>query len=469
MADLVQFGPFTLYKSPAYDEAVKQQQLDVATEREYNKARLDLTRNALEEAIRKQEYEKSPEGQAALRNELEKANLAVENARLDKVKKEFEQLKASPEYAPVEAARLSSQQNELRNNLETQQGLLQDVQNRVSEIKSKQKQYSLPEGSIGPTLNADMAARMMRPALETEASMQQMIPATSAALASTRKQLGELTGTVTIPEEFGGGTAPATNVKSIYEERARELIPLKKNALDYINTLTPGTTEHTAAVQTYDKFSGYTNAETKKMEENSRKISGFGGIAYTQKGAEAVRSDLADFVPSIKGIDSLLELGEKYRKAGATGALTDPKETLRYMARADAIIATLRGTLRKPLVGGGNPSDADQEIIRKSIADPTSLINAAGLSPGNFAPEKLGELKQAIARRFLASAKANGFEADSIQQILDANRDPKDITNFKSKKINEFNSEEDARAAGYGDGDAVIIKGQGGILTPRTQ
>jgi hypothetical protein len=466
MADLVKFGPFTVYKSPAYEEAVRQQQADAAAERETKKMQQDYLRAQIEEFNAKQEYLKSPEGQASLQAEREKEILGVQKIKSELEAEAEKKRRAAPGYSEMEAARLSGQQAELRNNLETQQGLLEDVQNRVSDIKSKQKQYSLPEGIAGPTMSRDMATRIMRPALETEASMQQMIPGTSAALASTRKQLGELTGTVPIPEEFGGGTAPATNIKSIYEERERELIPLKKNALDYINTLTPGTTEHAAAVQTYDKFSGYTNAETKRMEENSRKIPGFGGIAYTVKGAEAVRSDLGDFVPSIQGIDSLLELGQKYRE---TAAFTSPQDKLRYMARADAIIAGLRGSLRKPLVGGGNPSDADQEIIRKALADPTALVNAVGFSPGNFAPEKLGELKQAIARRFMASAKANGFNADSIQSILDANRDPKDITSFKSKKPNEFNSEEEARAAGYGDGDSVIIKGQSGTLTPRTQ
>ena len=41
MADLVQFGPFTVYKSPAYEEAVRQKQLDAATERETKKMQQD--------------------------------------------------------------------------------------------------------------------------------------------------------------------------------------------------------------------------------------------------------------------------------------------------------------------------------------------------------------------------------------------------------------------------------------------
>jgi len=460
MADLVEFGPFTLYKSPAYEEAVRQRQADAASEREYNKTRLDLTRNALEESIRKQEYEKSPEGQAALRAELEKSSLAVENARLDMAEKQEKQRKAAPEYAPMEAARLSRVKGTLEEDLASQRELMSSAGNRIQDLQSASA--PLPVGVPGPVMERDMASQLMRPALELEADMKKRAIGTEAATAATNRQLGEVVGTVPIPEELGGGTAPVTSMKSIYEERARELIPIQKNALDYINTLTPGSTEHTAAVKTYDKFTGYTNAETKRMDENSRKIRGFSGMAYTQKGAEAVRADLGDFVPSIQGIDSLLEIGEEYQK---NNVFMNPQEKLRLMARADAIVAGLRGSLRKPLVGGGNPSDADQEIIRKALADPTALVNSLW-GPGNFAKEKLGELKQSVARRFMSGAKANGFDADSIQSILDANRDPKDITSFRSKKPNEFNNEEEARTAGYRDGDSVIINGKSGTLTP---
>jgi hypothetical protein len=428
---------------------------DKARERETRQLQQDLLRSNLQKIAREEEYLKSPEGQAALQSEREKATLGIQKLKGEIADQAEKARRSSPEFAPIEAARLGGLQEQLKSELETQQGLLSDVQNRVSNLKSASA--TLPAGVAGPVMEKDMATRMMRPALDVEASMQQRIPGTSAALGATRKQLGELVGTVPIPEELGGGTAPTTNVQSIYEDRMKEIIPLKTKAIEYINSLAPGSAEHSAAVQTYGKLSGYADAESKKMDENSRKIPGFTGIAFTQKGAEAVRSDLQDFVPSIQGIDSLLSIGEEFRKLGGL----DPKERLKLMARADAIIAGLRGSLRKPLVGGGNPSDADQAIIKNAVADPTTLINNVYT---NYAPEKLGELKQAIARRFMASAKANGFNADSIQSILDSNRDPKDIANFRSRKSNEFNSEAEARAAGFKDGEEVIVNGGRFIL-----
>jgi len=463
MADLVQFGPFTVYKSPAYEEAVRQKQADAATERETKKMQQDYLRSQIEKFNEEQKYLKSEEGQAALRAEREKGILGVEKLKGEIAAEEEKRRRSAPEYAPIEAARLSGLRSTLEKDLATQKDLISSAGERVKSLQSASA--PLPEDVAGPVMQRDMAAQMMRPALELEADMRNRAIGTEAAQAATSKQLGELVGTVPIPEELGGGTAPVTSVKSIYEERAKELIPIQKKALDYINTLVPGSTEHTAAVKTYDKFTGYTNAETKRMDENSRKIRGFSGMAYTQKGAEAVRADLGDFVPSIQGIDSLIDLGEEYQKKNL---FMDPQEKLRIMARADAIVAGLRGSLRKPLVGGGNPSDADQEIIRKALADPTALVNSLW-GPGNFAKEKLGELKQSVARRFMSGARANGFDADSIQSILDANRDPKDIKSFRSKKPNEFNSEEEARAAGYGDGDSVIIGGESGTLTPLTQ
>jgi hypothetical protein len=60
MADLVQFGPFTVYKSPAYEEAVRQKQVDAATERETKKMQQDYLRSQIEKFNAEQEYLKSP-------------------------------------------------------------------------------------------------------------------------------------------------------------------------------------------------------------------------------------------------------------------------------------------------------------------------------------------------------------------------------------------------------------------------
>jgi hypothetical protein len=93
-----------------------------------------------------------------------------------------------------------------------------------------------------------------------------------------------------------------------------------------------------------------------------------------------------------------------------------------------------------------------------AIADPTAVINFA-------APERLGELKKVLARKFVADAKANGFTVPSLQGVIDAHSDPSDIANFGMRNQTGFTSEAEARAAGKKDGDAVVINGKSGTLT----
>jgi len=453
MADLVQFGPFTVYKSPAYEEAVRQKQLDAATERETKKMQQDYLRAQLEEIKAKQDYLNSPEGQSALQTEREKANLAVENARLDKVKKELEQLKASPEYAPVEAARLSGLQNELESQLATQNELAKSAGERVKNLQSASA--TLPEGVAGPVMQKDMATQMMRPALEIEADMRKRAIGTEAAQAATQKQLGELTGTLPVPEGLGGGTVPATaNVGSIYQQRLEQLVPIKAKAISYINSLPEGSPERMAAEQTIGKMSGYEDAQTKKMAQNALKIPGFEGMASSEQAAKGLRDRLPDFVSSVGGIDELVRLGEQANKS----VFKNPYIRPTLMARADAIRTSLAGQMRVALQGGGTMTEQDFQRLMAAIPDSTAIINYK-------AQDRLLELKKMIGRKLIADARANGFTVKSLQSVIDANSDPEDIGSFGVKKQIEFNSEAEARAAGYGNGDSVIIKGQQGTLT----
>lgn len=465
MADLVQFGPFTLYKSPAYDEAVRQQQLDVASERESKKLQQDLLRANLEKIAREEEYLKSPEGQAALLAEREKATLGIEKLKGEIASEAEKRKKAAPEYAPLEAARLSSVQEELRNNLETQQGLLSDVQNRISNLKSASA--PLPSNVAGPTMERDMATRMMRPALDVEAAMQQRIPGTTAALGATTKQLGELVGTIPIPENFGGGTAPATSdISSIYKERFEKLVPMKAQGIAYINSLQPGSPERMAAEQTLGKMTGYEDAQTKKAAENALKIPGLDGIATTEKGAKDMRDRLPEFVSAVGSIDELVKIGEEARGS----VINRPM----LMARADAIRTALFGQMRLALGGPGTQTEQDVERLKQAIPDTTSIIAYA-------ANDRLAELKKVLARKITADARANGYQVKSIQSIIDANSAPSDLDTFGARRNvapekaqvgasgkQNFASEAEARAAGFGDGDSVMIQGRTGTLTPLT-
>jgi hypothetical protein len=461
MADLVQFGPFTLYKSPAYDEAVKQQQLDVVSERERNKLQQDLLRAQLEKTAREEAYLKSPEGQAALLAEREKTTLGIEKLKGEIASEAEKQKKAAPEYAPLEAARLSTVQEELKNNLETQQGLLSDVQNRIANLKSASA--PLPSNVAGPTMERDMATRIMRPALDVEAAMQQRIPGTTAALGATTKQLGDLVGTIPIPENLGSGTFPATaDISSIYRERFEKLVPMKAQGIAYINSLQPGSPERMAAEQTLGKMTGYEDAQIKKATENALKIPGLEGMATSEKGAKDIRDRLPEFVSAVGSIDELVKIGEEARSA----VIDRP----RLMARADAIRTALFGQMRLALGGPGTQTEQDVARLEKAIPDTTSILAYA-------ANDRLAELKKVMARKIAADARANGYQVKSIQSIIDANSAPSDIDTFGARKNvapamggaggqQNFASEAEARAAGLVDGDIATINGKQFKLAP---
>jgi len=439
MADLVQFGPFTVYKSPAYEEAVRQKQADAATERETKKMQQDYLRAQIEKFNADQEYLKSPEGQAALKAEREKGILGVEKLKGEIASEEEKRRKASPEYAPIEAARLSGLRSSLEQDLATQNELASSAGERVKNLQSASAK--------------DMATQMMRPALELEADMRKRMIGTEAAQAATSRQLGELVGTLPVPEGLGGGTVPATaNIGSIYQQRLEQLVPMKAKAISYINSFPEGSPERMAAEQTIGKMSGYEDAQTKKIAQNALKIPGLEGMASSEKSANEVRGLVPNFVSSVGGIDELLDLGNQVQ----TG---DVLARPRLMARADAIRTALAGQMRIAIGGPGTMTQEDRNVLMTAIADPTAVINFA-------APERLGELKKVLARKFVADARANGFGVKSVQSVLDANADPEDIGSFGMKKKSVFKTEAEARAAGMRDGDVVNINGQQFRLAP---
>jgi hypothetical protein len=115
--------------------------------------------------------------------------------------------------------------------------------------------------------------------------------------------------------------------------------------------------------------------------------------------------------------------------------------------------------MRIAIGGPGTMTQEDRNVLMTAIADPTAVINFA-------APERLGELKKVLARKFVADARANGFGVKSVQSVLDANADPEDIGSFGMKRKSTFKTEAEARAAGMRDGDVVNINGQQFRLAP---
>jgi len=137
-------------------------------------------------------------------------------------------------------------------------------------------------------------------------------------------------------------------------------------------------------------------------------------MASSEKCANQVRDTIPDFISSVGGIDELLKLGDQVK---TSDVFSRPK----LMARADAIRTALAGQMRIAIGGPGTMTEQDRNILMTAIADPTAFINFA-------APERLGELKKVLARKFVADARSNGFGVKSVQSVLDANSDPADIS-----------------------------------------
>lgn len=265
-----------------------------------------------------------------------------------------------------------------------------------------------------------------------------------AQLEATRRRLGDITGTVQLPE--GMGTAPAGQFATVYEQRARELIPLATRAQRDIDATTDPT-EKNAKIGVYSQMKSVADSLTKRAAEEARKIPGLDGMAATEANANEMRKLTSDFAAAAQNIDDLIEISEN--------------RSVENFQRSEAVRGALRGQLRTLLVGMGPMSDRDTALMNEMIANPINPFTP-------YAREKLLQLKGAIARKITSSASVYGFRVNKISDLVNAGGVPSDFKDFTTYKPS-FRNEAEARAAGYKDGDRVKIGGVLGTLEPDKQ
>lgn len=122
------------------------------------------------------------------------------------------------------------------------------------------------------------------------------------------------------------------------------------------------------------------------------------GFADTADDAKEVKGIMADSDTSYTSIDRLLKI------ANTPGASVTP----RVRAEAQSLVATLLGSLNKPLTGGGPMSESEREIVQSLAKDPTRIW-----SLGSQNIQGLQTLKQFVQRREANALKSKGLNPRS--------------------------------------------------------
>jgi hypothetical protein len=353
---------------------------------------------------------------------------------LDKLRRE------DPEYQYNQSALLAQRVEDITRQLKGIGASDEIDRNQMARIANAST--PLPDDQPGPVLPMDLAMQ------QTSAIQQRMDERSRnqaglrAQLETTRRQLGGFTGTVNLPE--GMGTAPAGQYATVYEQRAAEMVPLVVKAQqDIAQTADPQ--ERAAKEGVYSQLKAVADTITRKQAADALKIPGLEGTAVSEKNANEMRAQVADFAASSQNIDQLIQLSLEGRN---------------YMnlQKAEAIRSALQGQLRTVINGPGPQSDQDAALIREIISNPVNPLNYG-------AREKLTTLKGAIARKIVSSASVYGYRVNSLRDLVKMGGVPFDFEAFTTADPN-YPNEAKARAAGFRDGDKIKIRGVEGTLKP---
>lgn len=423
MADRISYGPITLYESDAY------------------KARKQA--------------------------ELEKDMLEREQAALNLM----EARRKDPEYQIQRAGELAQRSLEVEQDLASQRGLAERLGKRASDVRAAAT--PLPVGAAGPVMPEDLAISTGQQLLEQQDLARARVARIGGELEAIRKQREGLEGSVNLGEFYG--SAPASDTTSVAKRRYQETTKLLGDLdADIKNSRTPE--EASAKAAAAKEIKPWFNLQTKRELDNTLKVRGLDGFAPDTAIAKDMRERTAGMVNSVSQINALLALGDEAdRIKRELPSNLQGQALLRVQRRADLIRTPLVASLRVPLTGGGQLSDAEREFLQAAVANPTDFINFASR-------DRLIELSRVVKRDFTTRARAAGFNVNSLQPVFDAYSDPEDIDvagpkitlaapeaaseTRRAPAMPSFDSEEAARAAGYKDGDLVNIGGVMGTLEP---
>jgi hypothetical protein len=127
---------------------------------------------------------------------------------------------------------------------------------------------------------------------------------------------------------------------------------------------------------------------------------GFSGFAYTNEGAKSVRDSVGTVGQATSSIDRLMEI------AKSDGRQYLPNEV---KAEAQTLTATLKGALRKEIVGPGAVSETEWKLLNDVVADPTKINQ---LSTNTL--KRLETLKETLVNGVHQKAKAEGIKIPDV-------------------------------------------------------
>lgn len=396
---------------------------------------------------------------------LEAELLERQSKELDVRKKMME----DPEFQIQRAGELAQRSLEVERDLESQRGLAERLGTRAANVRAAAT--PLPAGAAGPVMPEDLALATGQQLLEQQDVARARIARIGGELETIRRQREGLQGSVNMGEFYG--TAPAGDTESVARRRYQETTKLLGD-LDADVKRSASPEEAQIKMAAAKEIKPWFNMQTKRELDNTLRVRGLEELAPDAAIAKDMRERTAGLVNSVSQINALIALGKEADAAKKNlfgQARVD--ELIRIQRRADLIRTPLVASLRVPLTGGGQLSDAEREFLQAAVANPTDFINFA-------ATDRLMELSRVVKRDFTTRARAAGFSVKSLQPVFDAYSDPQDIdtagpritlaapTGTVRQQVREpsFQSEAEARAAGHQDGDVVNIGGVTGVLEP---
>lgn len=409
-----------------------------------------------------------------IRNYREQKKAKLEAEIIDRQIKQLDlqkKLLESPEAQIQRAGELAERSLQVEQDLASQRGLAERLGTRASNVRAAAT--PLPAGAAGPVMPEDLAISTGQQLLEQQDLARARVARIGGELEAIRKQREGLEGSVNLGEFYG--SAPASDTTSVAKRRYQETTKLLGDLdADIKNSRTPE--EASAKSAAAKEIKPWFNLQTKRELDNTLKVRGLDGFAPDTAIAKDMRERTAGMVNSVSQINSLLALGEEAdRIKRELPSNLQGQALLRVQRRADLIRTPLVASLRVPLTGGGQLSDAEREFLQAAVANPTDFINFASR-------DRLIELSRVVKRDFTTRARAAGFNVNSLQPVFDAYSDPEDIDvagpkitlaaptaaseTRRAPAMPSFDSEEAARAAGYKDGDLVNIGGVMGTLEP---
>lgn len=146
---------------------------------------------------------------------------------------------------------------------------------------------------------------------------------------------------------------------------------------------------------------GQINPEMLDEKQRERFVPGF-GLALTKDDASKMKETVGDVMDSKQSIDRLLQISNAPLKS----------VTPELRAEAQTLATVLQGKLRRSIVGGGNFSETEQQLMKDIIANPTAVFSWDSTNK-----KRLDTLKNKLDQGLASQARSIGLRVpQTVQQ-----------------------------------------------------